>query len=70
LPFSKQKKKDHDDLARERFHVLDEEKKIEIVRNSLILLVLKDENLFEEKEMDRHIPCNQGQVVEDELYRF
>lgn len=50
LPFSKQKKKDHNDLARERFHVLDEEKKIEIVRNSLILLVLKDENLFDEKK--------------------
>lgn len=50
LPFSKQKKKDYNDLARERFHVLDEEKKIEIVRNSLILLVLKDENLFDEKK--------------------
>ncbi|MBR3080443.1 MAG: hypothetical protein IKH01_11640 [Prevotella sp.] len=50
LPFSKQKKKDYNDLARERFQALDEEKKIEIVRNSLILLVLKDENLFDEKK--------------------
>lgn len=41
--------KESNDLARAKYKSLDEEKRIEVIRRSLILLVLKDKNLFDEK---------------------
>lgn len=49
LPYYILKKKKPEDLAREKYKSFDKEKRIEIVRKCLIILTLKDKNIFHNK---------------------
>ena len=49
MPQLLQKKKSPDDIAREKFKKMDAETRIEVVKRSLVLLILNDESLFNNK---------------------